>query len=89
MRLVVVLWLAAACVPTPNSRVQRWPTHRKDRDARIEKLEHDQKVLIEHVARLEKELATLRGGPHAPVDSEEPPPAPKSAAAPTSTSGTP
>ncbi len=88
MRLVVALCLVAACVPAPNARVQRWPTHRKDRDARIEKLEHEQAVLIEHVARLEKALAALRGDPPA-ADQDAPPPAPTSAAAPTSTSGTP
>lgn len=88
MKLVVVLWLATACVPAPNARVQRWPTHRKDRDARLEKLEHEHAILVDHVARLEKALAAIRSSPP-PADTEEPPPAPSSAAAPTSTSGTP
>lgn len=85
-----MLWLVASCVPAPNARVQRWPTHRKDRDARVEKLEREQAVLIEHVARLEKELAALRAQQApAPSPSQEPVPAPTSAAAPMSTSGAP
>ena len=57
----MVVWLVASCGSVATVQPgQRWPAHRRDRDARIEKLERHVKVLIEHVERAEKALATTR-----------------------------
>jgi hypothetical protein len=66
MRWLIVVSLVGACVPAETVRVKRWPTHRQDRDARIEKLEHDLEVVTEHVAKLEAEIAAAHAQPAVP-----------------------
>jgi hypothetical protein len=85
MVLLVVSWVGG-CMPAETVRVKRWPTHRQDRDARIEKLEHDLKVVIEHVTKLEADLAAARARP---ISLTPPGPARTDTPAPTSTSATP
>jgi hypothetical protein len=84
MRWLLVASLVVGCAGSETVRVKRWPTHRQDRDARIEKLENELKVVIEHVTKLEAELAAVRQRP-SPVTAV--PPAPT--AAPASTPATP
>jgi outer membrane murein-binding lipoprotein Lpp len=62
----VLVWvlLIAACGET--RQVHRWPNHRRDKDAAIEKLQTQVGELEARVAELEKMLrATSRSGPAA------------------------
>jgi hypothetical protein len=81
--LVLVVWVVG-CVPADTVRVKRWPTHRQERDTRMEKLEHDLEAVIEHVAKLETELAAARAQPNVvtpPVPARSDTPAPASTSA--------
>jgi len=54
--------VVAACAQTETARVKRWPMNRQNRDAKMEKLDKQISVLIEHVTKLETEVAALRAG---------------------------
>jgi hypothetical protein len=64
----LVLVLIVACSPVDRSSV-RWPAHRKDRDARIEQLEQQVKVLQQHVEALERERPQPHEAAPAPPQS--------------------
>ena len=59
--MLVLVVAAAACTPAETIRVRRWPTHRQERDAHMEKLEKKISVLIEHVTKLEAQIAAMHG----------------------------
>jgi hypothetical protein len=80
MKWMQVLVLVGACTTTETVRVKRWPTHRPERDAQMQKLERQITILIEHVTKLEAEVAALHGAgtPHEPArtDTAAPPSTP-------------
>lgn len=73
---MLVLVVAAACTPAETVRVKRWPTHRPERDAQMQKMERQITVLIEHVSKLEADVAALRGSgkPQQPAQIDTPTP---------------
>ena len=73
MRAVLLVLALTAC--TEVRQVNRWPNHRKEKDAQITELEDRIHTLEQHVVALEAALAKL-SQPHAA------PPAPAPAAVP-------
>lgn len=75
MRLAMLVLMVGmvACVSGEPARRSRWPTHRKEKDQKIEEL-------LTRVDKLEKELADLQAA-MAKVEASRPvpPPAPPSA----------
>jgi hypothetical protein len=67
MRLLSVILLLAACGEV--RQINRWPSHRREKDAEIERLGQQAVTLEARIKKLEEELATLRR-------RAEPPPAP-------------
>jgi hypothetical protein len=60
--MLAACFVVAACAQTETARVKRWPTNRQKRDAKMEKIDKQISILIEHVAKLEAEVAALRAG---------------------------
>jgi hypothetical protein len=73
MRLAMLILMVGsmACVAGEPARRSRWPTHRKDKDQKIEELLTRVNVLEEEVAQLQKALK-----------ASTPPPSPPPAASP-------
>lgn len=74
--MLVLVMAAAGCTPAETVRVRRWPTHRQERDTHMEKLEKQIAVLIEHVTKLEAQVAAMHAAKQdVPARPDTPPPA--------------
>jgi hypothetical protein len=71
MRLLSIVLVLAACGEV--RQVNRWPSHRREKDAQLDMLAQKAITLEARIERLERELATLRRTPRDSTPSPPPP----------------